>query len=384
MRNRTTLTEDLLPIAPEATPEEKTTSTQRKSLLELLPQYVVAGTGIIYAAGFLVVLAFLDRFGIRDAGADFWKAKYIHVGILCLAFPFIVNGTILALIHLIFHGKFQQSIMWQRLLPVGLMVINLEIACFCLIMLSDRQPGGQAITGLVPLEWILGVTLIGMPALLGLERVIERIQGRTPQTDTDISPASHAWIVNIRWLLMVVIAGLDVWYVVSFGGSSKIASPWLALTYIMFSLLLGVMVATTTVYERRQTNEGRKRAITVLGVSLILPFAYLVVLSFSYGVYQNIPATRGGGKFTDSPKVVIHFNSAQKPSALEAKYFDTNSVGVTIPLILIEETSWAFYLADPNEGGGPSEWKYIGGRKPQLFIASKSEVARVHSESRNP
>jgi hypothetical protein len=366
------------------TTDTTNTTFQRKSFLELLPQYVVAGSAIIYAAGFLVVLAFLDRFGIRDAGAEMWKAKYIHVGILCLAFPFIVNGTILSLIHLIFHGKFNQSIMWQRLLPVGLLVINLEIACFVLIMLTDRQPGGQAIAGLMPLQWILVITLIGIPAVLGIERLVERIQGKTPQSDADISAPSLTFIVSARWLLMVIVGGLDVWYVVSFNGTVKAASPWLGLMYVAFSLLLGSMVSTLALYGRRQLHEGRKRAITVLAVSIILPFCYLVVLAFSYGVYQNIPATRGGGNFTASPRVIITFKDPQKPSQLDMKYFATNNVQVTVPLILIEETSWGLFLADPNEGGGPAEWMYIGGRKPQIFVVNKSEVARLLSESRNP
>jgi hypothetical protein len=384
MNTNVDLRQGMAPVSSGPATEAATLPTPRKGFLEMLPQYVVAGSGIIYAAGFLVVLAFLDRFGIRDAGAELWKAKYIHVGILCLAFPFIVNGTILSLIHLIFHGKFNRSIMWQRLLPVGLLVINLEIACFVLIMLTDRQPGGQAIAGLAPLQWILAVTLIGIPALLGIERLIERVLDKTPQSDADISTPSHTWIVNSRWVLMVIVAGLDVWYIVSFTGTVKAASPWLGLTYVVFSLVLGVMLSTVAIYGRRQPHEGRKRAITVLAVSIILPFCYLVVLAFSYGVYQNIPATRGGGNFSASPKVVITFKDAQKPSSFDLKYFATNSVQVTIPLILIEETGWAFFLADPDEGGGPSEWKYIGGRKPQILVVNKSEVARLQSESRNP
>jgi hypothetical protein len=64
-------------------------NSNRKNIIELLPQYIFAGTGVVYAAGFLIVLAFLDRFGIREAGSDFWKARYMHIGILCLAFPLI-------------------------------------------------------------------------------------------------------------------------------------------------------------------------------------------------------------------------------------------------------------------------------------------------------
>jgi len=40
-----------------------------------------------YASGFLCIYTFLDRFGIREGGEEFLKAKYIHAGILFLLFP---------------------------------------------------------------------------------------------------------------------------------------------------------------------------------------------------------------------------------------------------------------------------------------------------------
>jgi hypothetical protein len=358
-------------------------SVNRKSILELLASYILASTGIIYATGFLVVLAFLDRFGIREAGADFWKARYIHIGILCLSFPLILNGTVLSLMYLIFNGKYNKSLMWQRLLPVGILVINLEITCFILIMLTDRHIPGGGIIGLIPLQWIIGVTFLGIPAALTIERIIEKIMGKIPASDADLPSASQTLTVSLRWILAVIIAGLDVWFVLDFRGTIAGGFPILAITYVAFSIILGVIVSTVSVYENRQEHERRKKAIFVLAIAVIGPFFYLVILSFSYGVYQNIPATRGGGDFTNSPKVIITFKDPQKLSSSDMRYFDKTISNVTIPLLVIEETSWAFYLADPNEAGGPTEWKQIGGRKPQILIINKREVSKLHSESRN-
>lgn len=355
----------------------------KKSIIELFPQFVLAATGVIYATGFLVVLSFLDRFGLREAGADFWKARYMHIGILCLAFPLILNGTILSLVHLILHGKFQQTTMWQRLLPVGLLVINLEIVCFILMMLSNRTPAG-AIAGLGPIRWILAVTLLGVPICLLVERILEKIAGRDPQNDAELSPLAQSFSVISRWLTFALVIALDVWYFLDYRDTVSGVQPALALTYIGFSILLGAMVSTFIVYERRQVTEDRRRAITILFASMIGPLFYLVVLAFSYGVYQNIPSTRGGGDYTLAPKVTLRVTATPGASAPEARYFDPSKPAVTIPLILIEETSWAFYLADPIDAGGPPEWKQIGGRKPQIFILNKSEVLSLVSESRNP
>jgi len=359
-------------------------AVQRKPLIELLPQWILAGTGVIYAAGFLVVLAFLDRFGIREAGSDFWKARYIHIGILCLAFPLILNGTILSIVHLVFNGKFSKSTMWQRLLPVGLLVINLEIVCFVLIMLTNRIPGGSSIAGLSALQWILALTLLGMPLLLLIERLIEKIIGKVPQADSELSPVSQSFAVTGRWILTLIVACLDVWYFTDFKSTVTGIQPALALTYVGFSILLGVMVTTVAIYEKRQEQASRRKAIAVLSASIIGPFFYLVVLAFSYGVFQNIPATRGGGDYTECPKVVVTMKATPVTSAIDARYFDKTNTLMTIPLILIEETTWAFYLADPQDGGGPIEWKTIGGRKPEILVLNKAEVAKLHSESRNP
>lgn len=355
----------------------------RKSLIEILPSWILAATGIIYAAGFLVVLAFLDRYGIREAGADFWKARYIHIGILCLSFPLILNGTILSLVHLIFHGKFDKPTMWQRILPIGFLVINLEIVCFVLIMITNKTPTG-GIAGLSPLQWILAVTLLGVPLLLVIERVIEKASGNNPSTTSELSPFAQSFAVISRWLLVVIVACLDVWFFIDFQGTVTGVQPALALAYIGFSILLGVIISTVAIYEQRQTNEGRRRAIAVLSSAIIGPFLYLVVLSFSYGVFQNIPATRGGGDYTESPKVVLTFKQKPITSSIDSKYISPANDNMTIPLVLVEETSWAFYLADPTEAGGPAEWKGIGGRKPELFVVNKSEVTKLHSESRSP
>lgn len=169
-----------------------------KSLVEILPAWILAATGIIYAAGFLVVLAFLDRYGIREAGSDFWRARYIHIGILCRSFPIVLNGTMLSIVYLIFHGKFDKPTMWQRIVPVGLLVIDLEILCFILIMFTNRTPSGS-IAGLSPLLWILAVILLGVPVTLIVERVIEQASGRPSDTTEALSPFTQSFAVTARW-----------------------------------------------------------------------------------------------------------------------------------------------------------------------------------------
>jgi len=348
---------------------------------EKIPQFILVSSGIIYAAGFLTILAFLDRFGIREAGSELWKARYIHIGILCVSFPAIVNGTILSLTHLIFHGRHDAARMWQRLLPIGLLVINMELLCFILIMLTRKSVDGTMIVGLTPIEWIIGLTLIGIPTILALGRLLEKlVKNASADTSADLP---HTLTVSLRWILVLVVAGFDFWYFYEFKSNLDATSPWLALVYIGFCLLLGVVISTVSIYNKRLKTEGRRRAVLILVASIIGPFCYLIILTFSFGVYQYIPATRGGGDYTVSPKVVFLLKDGHRPEGGERKYFADDQALVTKPLIIIEETSWALYTADPDEAGGPSNWKNIGGEKPQLFIINKSEINRMVAQSRS-
>lgn len=358
------------------------TEHTRKSLSETLPSWILAGTGIIYAAGFLVVLAFLDRYGIREAGSEFWKARYIHIGILCLSFPLILNGTVLSLLHLVFHGKFDKPTMWQRIAPIGALVINLEIVCFILILLTNKTPSGN-IAGLHPLLWILGTTLLGVAAVLVVDRVIERAVGTVPNDKSELSPFAESFTVTARWILVVIVGCLDVWFFLEFKDAIAHIQPALALSYFGMCVLLGVIVANIALYVQRQAEEGRRRAVAVFSSAIVGPFLYIVVLSFSYGIFQNIPATRGGGDYTGSPRVTVTLKEVPLLSARDTRYFDRQALKATIPLVLIEETTWAFYLADPSEAGGPSEWKQIGGRKPAILVLNKAEVVKLVTESRN-
>ena len=52
-------------------------------------QWFVALTGIIYATGFLAVATFADYLGEREAISEFFRTKYIHVGLLCVALPVV-------------------------------------------------------------------------------------------------------------------------------------------------------------------------------------------------------------------------------------------------------------------------------------------------------
>jgi hypothetical protein len=267
---------------------------------------------------------------------------------------------------------------------MGILFINLEIVCFILIMLTRRDPQTSSIVGLVPLQWILGLTLLGIPSILAIERIIERLLRRIPDANADEQAAPHTLTVSLRWILVVAVVGFDCWFFLQFYGTMSGTKPWLGLTHIGLSLILGLLISTVSIYERRQETPERRRAVLVLSSTLIGPFYYLIVLAFAYGVFPNIPSTRGGGDYSEAPKVVVTLRDPLVLSPPSQRLMAPNSQNVTIPLVVIEETSWAFYLADPSEAGGPTEWKDIGGRKPELLTLNKTAITTIHAESHVP
>ena len=62
-------------------------SAPHHDTLKALPYCLAITAGLFYATGFLVEFTFFNSIGIKDAGSDVFKAKYIYVGILALILP---------------------------------------------------------------------------------------------------------------------------------------------------------------------------------------------------------------------------------------------------------------------------------------------------------
>src|SRR2546423_11429632 len=62
-------------------------SLHRQDVIRACAELFLALVGILYSTGFLAAFTFLERFGVREAGTEFLKLKYIYVGILYFLFP---------------------------------------------------------------------------------------------------------------------------------------------------------------------------------------------------------------------------------------------------------------------------------------------------------
>ena len=358
----------------------------QSSLVAVLPQYFVACIALLYASGFLVTLAFHDRFGIRETATELWRARYIHIGILALVFPVILNGTVFASWHISRHPRSDLTLgqMRQRTLPTLLLLINLEIVCYWLMTLTRGGQLGTPALGLMPIQWILGVIVFGMLLVLLIERTTVTFVKNFAKVEKKDQALVYPHIIQVllRWSLVVVVFTLDIWFVLDFKGQLSGISLWIVAFYIGMGLLVGILAAVLFSYVKRQEDNGNRTALWAIGACLLPPLFYLMLLSYAYGVFPFIPAARGGGDYTISPKVIIHFSPSASgmnmlPLATSADRTQTR------PLILIEETNKGFYTADPTDAGGAEEWRTLGGRKPQLIFFSKDAISIMEFESRS-
>ena len=361
-------------------------SALRPSLVAVLPQYFVAIFALVYASGFLVTLAFHDRYGIRETATELWRARHIHIGILALVFPVILNGTVFSSWYISCHPRRDLTLsqMRQRTLPTLLLLMNLEIICYWLITLTrGGQPNSPAV-GLTPMQWILAVIVFGMLLILLIERItVAFVNNFVKEDKQQITIAyPHKIQVVLRWLLVVAALALDTWFVLDFRGKLTGISLWIIAFYISVGLLFGLLAGVLSSYAKRQVDPGNKSALWAIGACLLSPLFYLMLLSYAYGVLPFIPAARGGGDYTVSPKAIIQL----KPSATAANgmpFVSNNDKTRTRPLIVIEESSKGIYAADPSDAGGPEEWRVLGGRKPQLVLFSYDIISTIEFEARS-
>lgn len=168
--------------------EELGRSLAATEKLEIVAKLFAIGAVVIYATGFLVVSIFLDRFGVREAGVEFLKVKYVQVGLLCVSFPF----GILAPLFLFFYVRDHPNtkIPMPRIAIFG--ITNSLLVCYWFAVFAN--PGyfykrGEFI-GLLFL-WIISAALFSRRFATGRESQIK-------------------WVDNIGKLFDLLYA-LSVW-----------------------------------------------------------------------------------------------------------------------------------------------------------------------------
>jgi hypothetical protein len=352
------------------------------------PEWFLAAAGFIYATGFLVVFTFFARLGIREVGSDFFKVKYVHVGILCLILPVLTGLSTLALSYMS-HLESQRRTEGrtadiQIFLPSAILTLNL-IATFYIYVMFSPEGYFRTRGHLIPLTFF--VTLVGLTLIQQLTRKeFVLFIGRSADKVERLSADPHKIGSALRWMLCFLVVvfldsyslrglGADLWEI--FGPKKRFAGGggyvFLVLVFLILWLFGRLALRSAALTD---PDPKLKAAFWASGFSLIVATFYICILSFSYSVYPYIPAERGGGSYVSSSKVVLTFQGS--PGVLPTDLLDTGSRSK--PLLIIEESGSAIYVADPNDSGGPIEWRR--GAKPRIVAIRREIINSVEYISR--
>ena len=143
-----------------------------------------------------------------------------------------------------------------------------------------------------------------------------------------------------------------------------VSNFWRVLMLVLLTLLLGWLPWRTFSSGRDQILVGKRLGAWALTTCLIFPIYYLSLLAFSRTVFPFIPAVRGGGDYSVAPKVLIYRT-------------DHSQRASPTPVILLEETATTLFVANPNDAGGPCEWRLGPENKPEVLMISRQDITQI-------
>ena len=346
-----------------------------KVSFEGLAEWFIAVGAFIYTTGFLVAVIFTGYLGAREATIELFRAKYVLMGILCLAFPVTVIGFAYATFSLVAHPEKKPkegSTEPEKLHPtVIVLLFNMLLTLYFFIMFAPQGyiKNHPYLVGLIFVVTIVGYRSIEMSENLIKGEFLKKYKS----------------ITRVIFCILVVL-GLDVF---CFYGMKLQLLELVRLSghiwprsanFFLFVGLISYLLSRIKPRSEVFLHKSARKAISIIVMCIVVLLYILMVYTFSYHIYPLIPANRGGGDFTDTPLIVLHYSDIQtNPPPVEIC-----KGSMSQELVLIDKTGEAILVADPNDAGGPSEWKK-GNAKPHIYEVSQSSVSFItYLSRRNP
>jgi hypothetical protein len=380
----------------EQPPQPPQSLSTRSLWIKEIPEWFLAVAALIYATGFLVVFTYFGSFGIKEAGTDFFKVKYVHVGTLCLLLEAILLVPIAGIIAMR-SGSSKQPMQkpdsptapakhryrghWSSVL----LMINMLLTFYVFAMFAPRAFFQEKHNALLPIFLIsfLGLALI---AGIGTDTLWFKVETASKQKSWPIDTGRIA--PKLRWLLCIgVIGGIDYLSFKDLGPSllqvlwGPPAKPGGILFFAFIGVIFLIWWRTHSRAKLLGDNKNGKTGIWATAVCLMIATHYLAVLSFAFDIYPYIPAERGGGSFVDTPLATLRFKpypAASKPDGatpIPIELLACPSCNYSGELIIVEETTSQLFLANPADAGGPCEWRR--GKKPKILSISRDIIQSI-------
>jgi hypothetical protein len=349
---------------------EADTSQDVSLIWDKIPHWFIPSVGLIYATGFLIIITFFDRYGLRESSGDFFKVKYLHAGILYWLLPLIALAPLYGfylLRHFSKETPLEGEDIFKGYIPSALLVTNLLFVFYVFAVFSPPGSVGQR-EFVIPVMFLVTIGGIILTRV-GIRKLVEK--GLSQSFGDDIT-------LYARWILCVgIIFGLD-WYALGGDLLRLLWSIFLGGGWVFFAFLLtAAFLAERTRVRTKQFSDYRaKLTLKVLAGGLIIATFYLSVLAFALRIYPYIPATKGGGDYVGAPNVVLCFQGANEKLELSDLVATTQNDCIrSKELQIIEESATSVFVADPNEAGGPLSWRT--GKKPVVYEIRRDKIGSI-------
>ncbi|HVU33841.1 MAG TPA: hypothetical protein VHE61_10430 [Opitutaceae bacterium] len=386
---------------------------------------------ILYGTGFLILSTFLDRFGLRAATGDFLRLTYIQIGLLYGLFPFLIIIPWVVFIENREPPRTKQKQAWFSMVNYG------NALLFCYWIASFAAPGRyherEGAIALLVCFTIFGIYFGSRLTKRGGHsdfKVVEwaggaldSVSDRSPWFDrhrqTIVRSGLSMGLAACDWavagspaiVLWVVVAGAFALPAVIRHYQHKPAAKGQTIAAVAaVALAFGTMVMEVAVWARFDLDDF-SRCCSYFFITLLLaafavrearripawykPMAYnsgilfaacvifglfyLSVLAFAYGVYPRIPAARGGGNYSYTSDVVFYLKSNDAdhlpPAIINPMRSPKSHYVLSVPLKVIEQTADTYFVARPNDAGGPDEWQ--NWHLPTIYSIARSSTVSV-------
>lgn len=327
--------------------------------------WLLAVPVLIYATGFLVVFTAEERLGLVSTSGDFFKIKYMHVGVLCATFVGLFAG--LAYVHreLTFEGKSKKGTSPDEsarhdIKPTQLLAVVPTIAGIY-VQLTITPPGSFWGWPAFTLVAFALVTFVGALALQGINR------------DRRDHLARRMWIA-VSGLLGVAYLVAEIltveWQRWEGAGKGALSVTMLAL----FAAVIGRVLHRSAQGARGAKIPGKAVVWWFIGASVAGFFYYVAAYGFALAIYPHISIRKGGGDYCDAPDAVVYFVEPAEDSVPAAILDGPHR---TKPLVLLLETGEVIYAAEDSKCERCLWGKSAEDRPIRIFQFSRSSVSVV-------
>jgi len=154
-----------------------------------------------------------------------------------------------------------------------------------------------------------------------------------------------------------------------------------AIYFVFFVILICFLILRNS-YRVKQIEQihdkAHQLAASISVIVIVVPLAYIAILTFAHNVYPYIPFEKGGGDYSRTRTVSITFNANATTATglpiLDLKeLLDCNGSNL---LIMLDENSSFYFFANTNYAHGPANWRN-GTNMPVIYQVSHDAITCV-------